>query len=294
MNATLPAEASLGSVHLKVRDLGRSTAYYQEALGFQLHDRDGLEARLGAGAADLLALHERPEARPVSGTTGLYHFAVLVPSRLELARTLKRLADSGARVEGAADHLVSEAIYLSDPDRNGIEIYRDRPRAEWPYLGGQLQMAADPLDLEGIMAELSRAPAGDDGLAAGTRIGHIHLHVAELGPAVSYYTERLGFDLVLRYGPSAAFVSAGGYHHHVGLNTWAGVGAPRPPADAAGLLWYTLLVPDTQDVEALVERITAAGAPAEPFDGGYRLTDPSGNQILVRAEGAPDSNDQVD
>jgi catechol 2,3-dioxygenase len=215
----------------------------------------------------------------VRGTTGLYHFAILVPTRADLARALRRLVVADTVMQGAADHGVSEALYLADPDGNGIEIYRDRPRAEWPYAGGALRMGADPVDLDDLLAEPPSAPPSA-GLARGTAIGHVHLHVSSLAAAERFYVGVLGFDLMQRYGPSALFVSAGGYHHHVGLNTWAGVGAPPPPPGAFGLRHFTLQLPSAA-IEAVAARIRAEEIPIETVEGGLLVRDPARNAILL-------------
>jgi catechol 2,3-dioxygenase len=184
-------------------------------------------------------------------------------------------------MQGAADHGVSEALYLADPDGNGIEIYRDRPRAEWPFLGGQLRMGADPVDLDALLAEGS--PADHRGLAPGTVIGHVHLHVSRLDTAQHFYVEVLGFELMQRYGPSALFVSAGGYHHHIGLNTWAGVGAPPPPPGAIGLRHFDVPLP-TAGARADVERrLRTAGVEFEQTSAQLVVRDPSRNVIHFTA-----------
>src|SRR5690242_6744305 len=196
-------------------------------MGLRSVTQDGDVVRLAAepDAPALVELVGRPDApvRPPR-STGLFHLAVLVPSRLELARALRRVAAAGWRFTGASDHLVSEALYLHDPEGNGIEIYRDRPREEWRYEGGELQMATIPLDLEGVVGELPSDEETDAGMPSGTRIGHVHLNVSDLGPAEEYYEHRLGFDVVVRSYPGALFVSAGGYHHHIGMNTWTSAG----------------------------------------------------------------------
>jgi catechol 2,3-dioxygenase len=274
---------SIGYVHLSVANLDRSLAFYQDKLGFQLRRRDGATAYLGAGGPDLLVLTEKPGARPVSGVTGLYHFAILTPSRLALAKSLRRLAETRTPVQGFSDHWVSEAIYLADPDGNGIEIYRDRPRSEWPCQNGQLQMATDPLDIQGILAELESQPEPWTGLEPATTIGHVHLHVATIPSTESFYVDTLGFDLILRYGPSASFVSAGGYHHHLGLNTWAGVNAPPPPPDAAGLRYFTINLPDEPALAVVVERIKGAGVTFREKDEVIFLRDPAQNGVVLSA-----------
>jgi catechol 2,3-dioxygenase len=272
----------IGAVHLTIRDLDRSIRSYQTQLGFMLHRRDGRTAWLGAGGGDLVVLTECERAPLVRGTTGLYHFAILVPSRADLARALRRLVDTDTLMQGAADHGVSEALYLADVDGNGIEIYRDRPRAEWPVVAGRLHMRADPIDIDGLLAEEPETSAAS--LAPATTIGHVHLQVARLDEAQRFYVDVLGFDLMQRYGPSALFVSAGGYHHHVGLNTWAGVGAPPPPPGAIGLDHFDVLLPGHAAVAAVAERLSAAGIPAETLEDGLLVRDPARNAIAIRSQ----------
>ncbi len=269
---------TIGTVYLTVEDLDRQLQFYTQNIGLKLHRRDGDRAYLGAGGADLLALTQNATAPRAPRTAGLYHFAILVPSRLELAKTLAHLIQTRTPMQGFSDHAVSEALYLPDAEGNGIEIYRDRPRSEWPMDGDRLTMATLPLDLDNLLAELS-----DDewnGLHADTIMGHIHLHVSHLEPAVDFYRDVLGMDLVMRYGAMAAFMSYDGYHHHVGLNTWAGVGAPQQPAGAPGLHHYLLYVDDARYAD-IQSRIDAAGTPAEAQDNGLLVRDPSGNAILV-------------
>src|SRR5439155_3057423 len=259
--AVIDPATHIGAVHLTIGDLSRSVRFYEDHVGFTLHRRDDTTAWLWAGGPDLLVLTQCERAPRVRGTTGLYHFAILVPSRADLARALRRLVDPDTGMQGAADHGVSEALYLADVDGNGIEIYRDRPREEWPRVNGQLRMGADAIDLE----ELLSTADGADGsrLARETTIGHVHLHVSRLDEAQRFYVEVLGFDLMQRYGPSALFVSAGGYHHHIGLNTWAGVGAPPPPPGAIGLRHFEVRLPDAAAIDAVAERLHAAGVVVE-------------------------------
>lgn len=288
-NVSIHPDTTIGYVHLTVANLERGLTFYQDKLGFQLHRRDGDTAYLGAGGPDLLALTELPGARSVSGVTGLYHFAILTPSRVALAQSLRHLAETRTPLQGFSDHLVSEAIYLADPDGNGIEIYRDRPRSEWPRQNGQLQMATDPLDIEGILAELGPQPEPWTGLQPETIIGHVHLHVATIPAAETFYINTLGFDSVLRYGPSASFVSAGGYHHHLGLNTWAGVNAPPPPPDAVGLRYFTINLPDAAALTAEVERIEGAGVAFREKDGIVFLRDPAQNGVVLSVGREPEA-----
>jgi catechol 2,3-dioxygenase len=272
----------IGEVHLTISDLRRSVRFYEAHLGFRVHRRDETTAWLGAGGPDLLILSQCEAAPRVRGTTGLYHFAILVPSRAELSRSLRRLVAMHTVMQGAADHGVSEALYLADEDGNGIEIYRDRPRAEWPVAGGQLRMGADPLDLDALLAQPSEAEGGA-GLAAETVIGHVHLHVSRLADAEAFYVGLLGFELTQRYGPSALFVAAGGYHHHIGLNTWAGVGAPPPPPGALGLRHFVVALPGAQALHAIADRLRQAGVTPEPVEGGLLVRDPANNAILLRS-----------
>lgn len=281
MNSIHP-DTSLGAVNLTVSALGRSLEFYRELLGFSVLRHEATTAELGTGQTPLVVLSERPGATPKPpNTTGLYHFAILLPTRADLARALRQLTDTRYSIEGASDHLASEALYLADPDGNGIEIYADRPRSAWTYRNGQLQMATIPLDIESLMNELKTDPRPWNGLPRATRIGHIHLHVADLRAAEAFYRDVLGFDLMLHYGTSASFLSAGGYHHHIGLNTWAGIGAPPPPPDAVGLRWFTIAVPDRAEAERILRRAQEAGVRCEDQNGGVFLGDPSGNRMLV-------------
>jgi catechol 2,3-dioxygenase len=285
---------TIGTVSLTVSDLERSTEFYRDALGFQVHSRDERSARLGAGdgvgsaGLVLLDLHEVPGAKRPLRATGLFHYAVLLPSRADLARAVLRLSTAGVRIQGASDHGVSEAIYLADPDGLGIEIYRDRPRSQWPRdRGGAVSMPTDPLDLEALLREAPRDPDSTGPAPDGTRIGHVHLHVADLAAAERFYVDTLGFDIVTRYGSEALFVSAGGYHHHIGLNTWAGVGAPPPTEGSAGLRWFELAHTGEEERDKTAARAAAAGAESERIGSYYLIRDPSGNGIRITARPAP-------
>ncbi len=282
--ATLPATLALGAVHLTVADLDAAIDFYTRRIGLRLKVRSEGEARLGTRDEDLLVLVARPDARRARGTTGLYHFAILVPSRADLANVLRHLVETRTPLQGASDHLVSEAVYLADPEGNGIEIYRDRPRAEWPLRDGRLRMATDPLDVDGLLAE--SAGGTWSGLPDGTRMGHVHLHVSRLPETEAFYTGVLGFDLVQRYGGAALFVSAGGYHHHVGLNTWAGEGAPAPPPDSLGLRFFEVRLPDADALAALAARVRESGARAKDVPCGLDVADPSGNHLRFTTPGA--------
>lgn len=283
MTGRIDPAAHIGAVHLTISDLERSVRFYESHLGFTLHRREDRIAWLGAGGSDLLVLSECESAPRVRGATGLYHFAVLVPTRADLGRALRRLVTTDTVMQGAADHGVSEALYLADPDGNGIEIYRDRPRAEWPFVNGRLRMGADPVDLDGLLVD---GRDGDDRrIAAGTVIGHVHLHVSRLDEAERFYVEVVGFDLMQRYGPSALFVSAGGYHHHIGLNTWAGVGAPPPPPGAIGLRHFEVALPTADARDELDKRVRAAGVDVDSTGDALIVRDPSRNAIQVTVAG---------
>jgi catechol 2,3-dioxygenase len=238
---SLPSDAHIGQVSLTVRDLDRSVPFYRDVLGFTELGGERPVVRLGpAGGRVLIELHERKDAiaKP-RRSAGLFHFAILVPSRAALGRSLRRLSEQRWPISGAADHLVSEALYLDDPDGLGIEIYRDRPRDSWQSIDGEVAMATDPLDMQSVYDEAG-AELPWAGLDAHTIMGHVHLHVPHLDTAEAFYCGRIGFDPMLRRYPGALFVAAGGYHHHLGLNTWAGVGAPAPPDNAVGLRTFTI------------------------------------------------------
>jgi catechol 2,3-dioxygenase len=275
----------IGLLSLTVADLARSVAFYSEALGFTVLERDGRAATLGAAGTPLLLLAERPGARPWplnrDSYTGLYHFAILLPARADLGRWLRHWLGLGLPLPGQGDHLVSEALYLQDPDGNGIEVYRDRPRDEWTWVDGQVQMATDPIDLRGLLREAERAGAPWTGLPAGTRLGHVHLQVGDIARAAAFYHDVLGFDIMARM-PSALFVSAGGYHHHIGLNTWHSRGASPAPAGTAGLRFFTIDLPTQEARAAVVARIAGVGLPVLEQAGVVAVQDPWQNTILLQ------------
>jgi catechol 2,3-dioxygenase len=283
---TIDPAAVVGGVTLTVADLDAQAAFYRDAIGLREIRRDGDTVELGAPTSDtpLVTLVGRPDALPrPPRTTGLFHLALLVPSRVDLAWALNRVTGAGYRFTGAADHLVSEALYLDDPEGNGIEIYRDRPREEWTYTGGQLEMATLPLDLDGVLAGATTGDSGD-GMAGGTRIGHVHLQVAAIPAAETFYVDALGFEPTVRGYPGALFVSAGGYHHHVGLNTWAGQGAPAPPAGSRGLRGFTIVLPDAARLRQTVAAASNAGVEVTADDAGRDVViDPSGNRAVLVA-----------
>ena len=287
-NGSIDPGASMGAVRLTVNDLESVRDFYRDAIGLtELQPEDGI-VRLGANdgpGQSIIELFGSPDAphRP-SGTSGLFHLAILVPTRADLARALQRVAEAGWRLSGASDHLVSEALYLSDPEGNGIELYRDRPREEWPVRDGVLQMDTLPLDLDGILGELRREDA-QASMPAGTRIGHVHLNVGDLTAAEAFYSGALGFDVTVRGYPGALFVSAGGYHHHLGLNTWTGEGAPPPPEGSRGLNQYEIRLPDSAQLAAEEERLRDAGFEPQREDERVRVADPSGNRVVLSASG---------
>ncbi|CAN5728376.1 catechol 2,3-dioxygenase [soil metagenome] len=275
---TLPATLRLGPVHLAVTDLDRSIGFYRDAIGLRLHHREGAAAVMGAGAADLLVLLEEPNARPAARHAGLYHFALLHPSRLELARAAKRLIAGRVAISGASDHGISEAIYLPDPDGNGIELAADRPRAEWGDLRDPSVIGPKPLDLEGLLALVAdEEPAAQ--ADAGLVVGHLHLHVGDVEEGLAFYRDVLGFEPMTLF-PSAAFVSAGGYHHHLAFNTWRGAGAAPAPDGVVGLRRWTVFLERDSELEDVRERAVAAGGEPVDVDGGVLLRDPWGHPVL--------------
>ncbi len=284
-NYRLPDATHVGRVSLQVSDLERSLEYYQRVIGFRVLETQGTTARLGPqdGSNVLLELHERKGARtvPRRGLLGLFHFAILLPDRASLGRFLAHLANIDAHA-GASDHLVSEAIYLQDPDNLGIEVYADRPRSEWRAGGGQLEMTTIPLDAPAVVA----AGGGQrwSGIPRGTTIGHVHLHVGDLENAERFYHGALGLDKTVWNYPGALFLSAGGYHHHLGTNTWAR-GASSATEEDARLLQWELIVPGSGDVSAVAGSLERNGYGAAGIDWSVAVDDPWGTRLIVRAAG---------
>lgn len=284
----------MGRVHLTVADLDRALAFYRDALGWRVVAGEvpvPVHAAAGAGGGRTvglsasgeppaaLVLTEQPGARPQPArTSGLYHVAFLHPDRATLARLLRRLLELQVPLEGASDHLVSEAIYLADPDGHGIEVYADRPRDRWPRRDGQLQIDTLPLDLADLLAQ-APPDAPWTGAHPAARIGHIHLRTADIAAAAAFYRDLLGFEEVAWYGPRALFLAAGGYHHHIGLNTWAGVGVPPPPPDSVRLVAWAVALPRREALRALAQRVLAA-AP-ERVLGAYD----AGSEVGLRLRG---------
>jgi catechol 2,3-dioxygenase len=280
-HAEIPPSTSVGAVHLTVSDLERSVGYYESVVGLSVRHRSGDRAMLGAGGEDLLVLLEQPGARPLRGYSGLYHFALLLPQRVDLARWLAHAARDRVALVGLSDHFVSEAIYLSDPDGHGIEIYWDRPREVWEGRVGE-RMTTLPLDTSSLFGELTD-PAGEpfDGLPSRTAMGHVHLCVANIPQTVAFYRDVLGFALMASLGGHAAFLSAGGYHHHVGANTWESAGASQPPAGATALRQVTIVLPNEVERERVVARVADAGYESRALGDGTIVRDPSGNPIAL-------------
>jgi catechol 2,3-dioxygenase len=284
MSQSIHANTVLGELKLKVSDLERSIRFYKEVVGFQVLSQETGTARLTVdGNNTFLILEEIPNAVivPNRSATGLYHFAILVPTREQLGLALRNLVKSGIHI-GQGDHLVSEALYISDPDNNGIEIYSDRPRSQWQKNSeGYYIMGADPVDIDGLLKLAGDKPW--TGLSAETILGHIHLHVSELPKSRAFYCDILGFDMMLdaskRMG--AYFIAAGGYHHHIGLNIWAGLGAPQPPANGTGLTYYTIVLPSTEELNITLEKIRNAGLSVDDQEDYWCLKDPSGIEIRL-------------
>ena len=279
----MPDAAHVGRVKLQVSDLARSLDYYQRVIGLQAKDTSATHAILGPHHDDrvLVELHEKKGARtvPRRGLLGLFHFAILLPDRESLGKFLQHLAEQGEQ-PGMSDHLVSEAIYLQDPDNLGIEVYRDRPRAEWRHAAGQLEMATIPLDVRGVLAAGEGAPW--TGAPSGTTMGHVHLHVGDIEGAAEFYHAGLGLDKIVWNYPGALFMSAGGYHHHLGTNTWAR-NAPSASDEDARLLEWELVVPARDDVGAAIENLERAkhAVTREGSDG--LVADPWGTRLRIRA-----------
>lgn len=275
----LPAHSVVGAVTLQVADLGRSLDYYRDTLGLAELGRDGDALVLGAGGRPLVELRERRGARPAGrGRTGLFHFAILVPDRGTLGRFVRHLADRGVHA-GAGDHLVSEAFYLSDPDGLGIEVYADRPQASWRRRGRELVMATDPVDVPAVVA--AGGEGAWTGMPDGTTMGHVHLHVGDLDLASAFYSEALGLDRTVWSYPGALFLSAGGYHHHLGTNVWAGSGARPPEPDQAQLLEWSLALPDAASMEEAAQSLVRGGFGAEPGADAMCTRDPWGTALRL-------------
>ena len=281
----LPDTLRLGAVHLTVTDLDRSGGFYENSIGLRLHRREGGVAALGVGGEDLLVLYEEPGAQRAGRHAGLYHYALLFPSREELARAAVRLSATETPIQGASDHGTHEAIYLPDPDGNGIELAADRPRERWPrpldYAGGP-----HPLDTEDLLKTVEGEET-EPRVGPGLVVGHVHLHVGDLQRGLGFYRDTLGFELMTFMPGAAAFVSAGGYHHHLGFNVWRGEGVPPVPEGRVGLRHWTVVLERPEDVAAVGGRVEAAGVAAEEREGGLLVRDPWGIAVLFVTPVAP-------
>ncbi len=284
-------QTRVGLLSLTVADLDRSIDFYTNAFGLALLQGSAGRAILGAGGIPLLLLTEKPGARSFPhdqfGYTGLYHFAILVPSRADLGLWLAHWLQTGHSLPGMGDHLVSEALYITDPDGNNIEIYRDRPRDSWTWTFGKVAMATDPVDIRGLLAEAGGESELWRGLPAGTRLGHMHLQVGDIKLAAEFYHEVLGFDVTAEM-PTALFVSAGGYHHHLGLNTWHSKGAGPTPADVAGLRFFTIDFVDEAARRAVLSRLDAANVPYRAADRAVIVEDPWHTAIVLQVGAVSD------
>lgn len=280
----LPQATRLGCVKLQVADLARSLDFYEQTVGLRVLERTDATATLAPYGEDrvLVELEERRRITPATrGLLGLYHFAILLPDRPSLARFVRHLAETGVRA-GAGDHLVSEAFYLTDPDGLGIEVYADRPRSTWQRIGRELMLATDPVDVAALVAG-----AGDlswTGMPTGTVIGHVHLHVGDLAQASAFFSESLGFDRMTWRYLGALFFGAGGYHHHLGTNMWAGADARVPGENDARLLEWNIEVPTADDLAELTKSLASAGYPVDGTPGETVTSDPWGTRIRVRSQ----------
>lgn len=274
----------LGVAELEVADLLRSVDFYERAVGLRVVDRVAGRASLGGenGAVALRLVEKRGARRKPREAAGLFHLAFLLPSRRDLALAFARLSRAGV-LTGASDHLVSEAIYLDDPDGLGVEIYRDRPRAEWPHEHGRLKMATNPIDADGLLALVEREDDLDAPAPAGTRLGHVHLQAGDLDRAGDFWLGGVGLDLVTSY-PGALFMSAGGYHHHVAANVWSSRGRGPAPEDTARLVHFEMILPGEGAVEEAAAGLRRAGVLVARAEGGMLVEDPWGAGVLLRAD----------
>ena len=281
VNAQISASTTVGPVHLTVAKLERSLEYYREAVGLEVLDQSGGRASLGVEGQELLGLVEEPLARPAAGHSGLYHFALQLPERVDLARWLAHAAHDRVPLVGMSDHFVSEALYLSDPDAHGIEIYWDRPREVWE---GQVatRMTTLPLDVDSLLGELEEPMTEPfDGLPPSTRMGHVHLRVARIPETVAFYRDVLGFALMAQLGSHAVFLSAGGYHHHLGANTWESAEVLVPPPGAAALRHATIVFSEEAERDRILDRVKLSGQSPQEGPGGPVIRDPSGIALVL-------------
>lgn len=283
----LHPKTEIGRVHYRVAHLERVASFYQELLGFHLLWQSGTEAALGTKERELLRLTEEPAARRVRGRTGLYHTAFLLPTRWDLAHLLRRLLEARTPLHGTSNHGTHLAIYLPDPEGNGIELAWDFPREVWPMRDGKMDWRSMPregVNLSELLGELEQDPSPWPGLPPGAKVGHVHLHVSDLREAFAFYHQALGFDVTAdgwEFG--ALFFSAGGYHHHIGTNIWNGQGALAPPPDATGLLYFTVQLPGEGELERVAGRLERAGFTGAASEEGVLFKDPSENGVMLTA-----------
>ena len=279
LTGELPDGVRLGAVTLSVADAERSMTFYRDLVGLRELSRAGSLVTLGAGANPVLHLAETAGAQPAPArSTGLYHTAILFPDRAALARVVRHIAQNDYAFSGASDHLVSEAFYLDDPDGHGVELYRDRPSTDWPRRGDTIEMASLPLDVPDLLREATR---DFDGAPEGTCIGHVHLKVHDLAQAEAFYTNVVGFAVTARYGDSATFLAAGGYHHHLGANIWHSRGAPPVPDGHVRLREIIIEVPGPADVDGFARRAERAGVAVTRDGARVTVRDPWNHSIVV-------------
>jgi catechol 2,3-dioxygenase len=290
-NFSIHADTRLGSISLSVADLKNEIAFYTQALGMQVLSQDEGQARLGIGGRELLHLQAEPQFKRYSRVAGLYHFALLYPNRKAFARAVARLF--ALQVPNSpTDHIMTKSTYLEDPEGNGIELYCESPEdGEFIYSdgiyaarrsNGTLSDGREAMDLEALFGLLEPKESLDGDMDAGVHLGHMHLHMGSVDDALNFYQGVLGFDLMGRADRyQMAFVSAGGYHHHIGLNTWQGVGAPPPPEDALGLRYFSIVLPNQETLDAVLERVAFAGLVSEEVQGGVVVEDPSRHRVLL-------------
>ncbi|MCZ6632788.1 MAG: VOC family protein [bacterium] len=280
----LPPDTRIVSAHLRVSHLKDALAFYKDLLGFQQIDRQSDTVSLSANGAlpEQLVLTEHPGARPKPRqTTGLFHVAIRLPNRLELARVINRLRQHNWPIEGASDHGVSDALYLSDPDSNGLELYFDRPRDQWPLDENGLAMFTRRFNVDDLIAEAQNHPVPWTGIHPNTDIGHVHLQVSNLEQTEAFYNGLMGFDVTQRTFQGALFMSAGGYHHHLGLNTWDSENGSPPPGDAVGLISFALTVPE-EARQPLLDQFENAEIQPEEINQGLLFQDPDQNNLEIR------------
>jgi catechol 2,3-dioxygenase len=278
---TIDPATTVGKVALAVANLDKMIRFYEQVMGLDVLEHDANSAELGVDSESILRLESRPNGQQHPNATGLYHLAILLPTRADLGQWLRHFVEStGRMIDGASDHLVSEALYQRDTEGNGLEIYRDRSRAEWNYEDdGRVVMGGLALDLPALVADGHKEPFTK--MPSGTTLGHVHLQVSSIEQTVQFYTEVLGLGYMTGYGDSAAFMSAGGYHHHLGANTWHSQGALPPPEGSLGLLYYTIVLPDTAVRDTLLTCLETHNIATESQNGDPLVRDPSGNSVLL-------------